>query len=232
MGNIAIIPARGGSKRIPRKNIKGFLGKPIIAYSIEAAIASDLFDEVMVSTDDAEIAEIAVKYGAKVPFMRSPINSDDFAGTAEVLVEVLNDYSKKNTLFEYACCIYPTAPLIKVKNIIDGLDLLLRNKFTSVFPVCAFSYPILRGLNRDNSGKTKMLWPANINKRSQDLELAYHDAGQFYWIDNSLFLKESKLFSSNSGTIVLNQTEVQDIDNENDWEISELKYKLLVKNGG
>lgn len=232
MGNIAIIPARGGSKRIPRKNIKDFLGKPIIAYSIEAAIASNLFDEIMVSTDDIEIAEIAIKYGAKVPFMRSQINSDDYAGTAEVLLEVIEAYSKKNMLFEYVCCIYPTAPLISVNSIIDGFDLLIVNKYNSVFPVCAFGYPILRGLERDGSGKTKMIWPEHLSKRSQDLAPAYHDAGQFYWVGADSLLSEKKLFTSNSATIVLDQSVVQDIDNETDWKMAGLKYNLLYTNEG
>jgi len=228
MKNLAIIPARGGSKRIPRKNIKDFLGKPIIAYSIQAAIDSKLFDEVMVSTDDAEIAEIAIQFGAKIPFMRSEKNSDDHATTSEVLIEVLEQYQLNNTHFDYACCIYPTAPLINPIKIREALEVMHGKDFDSVFPVTSFSYPILRSLKITNA-KVEMNWPDYLNTRSQDLPPAFHDAGQFYWINVERFIQTKNILNDNCGSIVLSDLEVQDIDNETDWKLAELKYSLLYK---
>ena len=225
MTKLAIIPARGGSKRIPRKNIRDFAGKPIIAYSIEIAFASGIFDEVMVSTDDTEIAEIAVRYGAKVPFFRSADNAGDLSTTANALKEVELDYQQKlNQQFDFICCIYPTAPFIKKQNLVDGFNLLIERTLDSVFPVVSFSYPIWRGLEILD-GKTKMIWPEYLNARSQDLKAVYHDAGQWYWY-NPLKLKES-LFSENTGSIILDDIQVQDIDTLSDWAIAEMKYKLL-----
>ena len=221
---IAIIPARGGSKRIPRKNIKDFLGKPIIAYSIEAAIQSKLFDEVMVSTDDNEIAEIAKKYGASVPFMRSVENSDDYATLADVLEEVITEYRKKEQLFEYACCILPTSPLLREKKLKEGFDLLITDKFDSVRPIVQFSYPIQRSLKYEN-GKVTFFYPENQLKRSQDLLPTYHDAGQFYW-----FYSDKGLVSENRGAILVADMEVQDIDTIKDWKIAELKYEYFKQN--
>jgi pseudaminic acid cytidylyltransferase len=226
MSNIAIIPARGGSKRIPRKNIKDFLGRPIIVYSIEAALKSQLFDEVMVSTDDDEIAKIAVKYGAKVPFLRSAETSTDFATTMEVIQEVVSEYKIQfGKVFDLVCCIYPTAPLIQMKHLKKGLDLLLEKDFGSVFPVVVFGYPVWRGVEITADGKTQMVWPEYINFRSQDLKKVYHDAGQWYWMRMNQSLKI--IFTQNSGSIVLSETEVQDIDNLIDWDLAEMKYKLL-----
>jgi N-acylneuraminate cytidylyltransferase len=230
MASVAIITARGGSKRIPRKNIKDFLGKPIIAYSIETALNSGLFDYVMVSTDDDEIAEVAKKYGAKVPFTRSKQTSDDFAGTADVVLEVLHDLRKIGKEFEYACCLYPTAPFISEQSLNESFDLLIEKKFDSVFPICQFSYPIQRALKKSDC-VINMIWPENLNKRSQDLTPSFHDAGQFYWTKVNSFLENNKLFTDNSGAIVLNELQVQDIDNETDWLIAELKYKLINNYG-
>src|ERR1019366_4135646 len=193
MRKIAIIPARGDSKRIPRKNIKDFLGKPIIAYSIETAIQSGLFDEVMVSTDDEEIAKIAVQYGATVPFMRSKKNADDYAGTSEVILEVLSNYEISNKSFDVICCIYPTAPLLKVKKFKDSYQMFINGGFDSFFCVIPFNYPIQRALVANNN-KIKMINPENYKYRSQDLEKTYHDAGQFYWLRSNKFLDEQKLF--------------------------------------
>jgi pseudaminic acid cytidylyltransferase len=226
--NIAIITARGGSKRIPGKNIRDFLGKPIIAYSIETALASGLFKDVMVSTDDDDIAAIAVEYGASVPFMRSQENSNDFAGTADVLIEVLEQKKEAGANYLNACCIYPTAPFINTRSLQKAYDLLMSNDYDTVFPVCNFSYPILRSLAMGQDGKVLMNWPENLNKRSQDLPLAYHDAGQFYWVHIPAFLNKRKLFTDNSGAVILNELEVQDIDNETDWAIAELKYSLVA----
>ncbi len=226
MANVAIITARGGSKRIPRKNIKAFLGKPIISYSIETALNSGLFDYVMVSTDDDEIAEVAKKYGAQVPFVRSQQTSDDYTGTADVVIEVLHDLKKIGKEFINACCIYPTAPFISKQTLNDSFSLLVNEKFDSVFPVCPFSYPIQRALEI-NESKTTMVWEENLTKRSQDLETRYHDAGQFYWLNIQSFLSAKKLFTQNTGSIVLDELQVQDIDNETDWKLAELKYNLL-----
>ncbi len=224
--NVAIITARGGSKRIPRKNIKPFLGKPIIAYSIETTLQSGLFKDVIVSTDDREIAEIAIKYGASVPFMRSNENSNDYAGTADVLLEVIEQLKQNGRTYDNICCIYPTAPFISTNSLTKAYALLKEKDYATVFPVCAFSYPILRSLRIDSDNKVKMNWPENLNKRSQDLETLYHDAGQFYWVDTNLFLKSKMLFTDHSGVIILNELEVQDIDNELDWKLAELKYQL------
>ncbi len=228
MANIAIITARGGSKRIPRKNIRNFLGRPIIAYSIQTALASRLFDEVMVSTDDREIADVAKQYGATVPFLRSYQTADDFAGTADVLLEVLQQLKETGKVYNHSCCIYPTAPFISVDVLQKGYSLLTAANYDTVLPVCAFNYPVLRSLVMDDTGKVVMQWPENMNKRSQDLPPCYHDAGQFYWINVPAFLAKQKLYTNNAGAIILSELQVQDIDNETDWKIAELKYSLLT----
>jgi pseudaminic acid cytidylyltransferase len=228
MSAIAIIPARGGSKRIPRKNVKHFLGKPIIAYSIEKALESGLFDVVMVSTDDEEIASISKDYGAIVPFFRSPKNSNDHATTADVICEVLQNYRDLGQLWQYACCIYPTAPLLKLKTIKDAFNNLKDNSFATVFPVVAYDYPIWRSLKFDReTGRVEMNWPENLNSRSQDLPGTVHDAGQFYWIDVVEFEKQPVLFGTRSGAVQLSELEVQDIDDEKNWRVAELKYSIL-----
>lgn len=225
MSRLAIIPARGGSKRIPRKNIKYFLGRPIIAYSIQMALNCGLFDEVMVSTDDLEIAAIAKHYGANVPFIRKEHNADDFATTIDVLKEVETEYQQQfGRSFESICCIYPTAPLINKLHLGNGLELLIQNNLDSVFPVVAFSYPIWRGLEIDK-GLTSMIWPEHAQSRSQDLKSAYHDAGQWYWYNPDRI--ERSLFTNHTASIILNEYEVQDIDTLSDWKLAELKYNLL-----
>lgn len=226
MGNLCIIPARGGSKRIPRKNIKDFLGKSIIAYSIEAAIDSGLFDEVMVSTDDKEIAEIAKSFGANIPFMRSEKNSDDFSGTFDVIDEVLSEYIKQGREYDYLCCLYPTAPFVSEKLLKNGFKLMKAHDYNTVFPVCSFSAPIQRAI-KWNGIKAVMFQPEYSNKRTQDLEPAYHDAGQFYWLNISRMMDEPQLFTSNSGVLILDASKVQDIDYPIDWKLAELKYKMI-----
>lgn len=226
MSNIAIITARGGSKRIPKKNIRDFCGKPIIAYSIEAALESNVFDEVMVSTDDEEIKNIALQYGAKVPFLRSEKTSNDYAATYEVLNEVLNEYKKMDKLFRYMCCIYPTAPFI-TSNILEmAMDLLVGEKLDSVLPMVQFSFPPQRGLVV-NDGKIAFKWSENALMRSQDLEPVYHDAGQFYCVNVERFVEKQSLIMPNSQGIMLEDLMVQDIDNESDWEMAEFKYRYL-----
>lgn len=224
--NLCIIPARGGSKRIPRKNIKDFLGKPIIAYSIEAALKSELFDEVMVSTDDEEIAEVAKHYGAKVPFMRSNKNADDFASTVDVLLEVLGEYKKLKFDCDNICCIYPTAPFISSKKLNEAFAILKNKNLDSVFPVVSFSYPIQRAL-KINDKKIAFFQPEFEESRSQDLEEAFHDAGQFYFFKGEALLKNKTIFSKNTGSIVIDELEAQDIDTLTDWKIAEIKYGLL-----
>lgn len=229
MSSIAIIPARGGSKRIPRKNIKPFMGNPIIAYSIKAALECNLFDEVMVSTDDDEIAQIAVNYGAKVPFFRSKETANDFATTADVLIEVLNTYKKEGKEFEYISCIYPTSPFVTPQKLKEAFDTLIQGNFYSVFPVLQYGYPIFRSLKMEQN-KISMNWPEYVNYRSQDLPLAFHDSGQFYIAVTQKFLDEKTMFTSNSGAIIVPETEAQDIDNEIDWKLAEIKFKMIQNN--
>jgi pseudaminic acid cytidylyltransferase len=229
MTRLAIIPARGGSKRIIGKNTKDFLGKPIIAYTVEVAVASRLFDEVMVSTDDNQIAEVAGKAGAKIPFRRSQKNSDDFATTAAVLTEVLGTYMKSGRAFDEACCLYATAPFISATRIKEGYDKLVSGHFDSVFPIVKFGYPIWRSLKQDGSGRISMFWEENRNKRSQDLPPAFHDAGQWYWFNVPRFLKKGALWTDNSFGLEVSELEVQDIDNEVDWKLAEMKYRLMMQ---
>lgn len=224
---LAIIPARGGSKRIPHKNIKLFLGRPIIAYSIETALGTGLFEEVMVSTDDTEIAEIARQEGASVPFLRSTENANDYATLADVLVEVVNVYKERGNEFDLICCLLPTAPLISSEDVRSAYDQLVMSTFDSICPVVVFSYPILRSLSIDEKGNLNMNWPEYRFSRSQDLRPAYHDSGTFYWIKASSLLKDKKLLSENGTAIVLDEFRVQDIDTDTDWALAEMKYKLL-----
>ena len=225
MRNLCIIPARGGSKRIPRKNIKDFLGKPIIAYSIEAAINSGSFDEVMVSTDDAEISEIALKYGAKIPFMRSADTANDFATTYEVIDEVLRNYINIGQSFDQACCIYPCAPFISTAKLKEAAEKL--HIFDAVFPIVQYGFPIQRALKKDKKDKISFLQPEFELSRSQDLNFSFHDAGQYYWFTTKSLLENKSMMSRNTGCVLLSEMEVQDIDNEMDWKLAELKYKLL-----
>lgn len=223
MRNLCIIPARGGSKRIPRKNIKSFLGKPIIAYSIETAIDTGLFDEVMVSTDDMEIAEVAKQYGAKVPFMRSAEASSDFASTVDVLKEVLAKYKELDREFDNFCCFYATAPLVQSKDVTSAFERLQQSDFTCVYPVVQFSYPIWRCLDIAEDGTMKRHWPEYENARSQDLPKEYHDTGTFYWYKT----KEWLTGNIKIGGIIVDETSIQDIDTETDWKLAEMKYKLI-----
>lgn len=221
MNNLCVIPARGGSKRIPRKNIKDFLGKPIIAYSIQAALSSGLFSEVMVSTDDNEIADIALKFGAKVPFIRSKDNSNDYATLADVIDEVKEQYMKIDRKFDNICCILPTAPLITIENLVKAFKLLANPNVDSVRPVVRFNYPIQRAVKLSDSGEVSMFYTEYLNARSQDLESGYHDAGQFYWMKSDVGLRGNKRYA-----FEIEDIQCQDIDNEADWEMAKLKYKI------
>ena len=225
--SIAIIPARGGSKRIPGKNIKSFAGRPIIAYSIAAARGAACFEQVMVSTDDAQIKSVAEGEGASVPFLRSSGNSNDFATIADVCLEVLREYEAQGQTFDLLCCILPTAPFVSSMRLIEGLELLCRSEAEAVVPVAAFSYPVQRALQIDESGALSMIWPENYDKRSQDLPASYHDAGQFYWIRTATLKSEKKFFAANSRALILAAAEVQDIDTAEDWQLAELKYDLI-----
>lgn len=229
MSSIAIITARGGSKRIPGKNKKSFLGKPILTYSIEAALKSGAFDEVMVSTDDEEIARIAKEAGANVPFYRSAETANDFATTAEVLTEVLEEYHKQGKDFDYLCCIYPTAPFITADKLKNAMELLKEPATDSVMPVVAFSFPPLRGMYI-REGKLGYCYPENALKRSQDLETMYHDCGQFYCVNTKRFMDTGKLVMENTKAIIVHEREVQDIDTPEDWMIAEMKYRLMTEN--
>lgn len=227
MSNICIIPARGGSKRIPRKNIKLFLGKPIISYSIKAAFESNLFDEIMVSTDDKEIAHVAKSYGASVPFLRTDKNSDDHATTFDVLEEVLDRYKRLNKSFTNACCLYSCAPFVN-KNILEkSYELLLKKKFDCVFPIVSFSYPVQRAFKIRSDKSVFFNNPKFSLKRSQDLEKMYHDSGQFYWFKCKEVLSKKELITINSGATIIDELECQDIDTISDWKLAELKYELL-----
>lgn len=232
MSNIAIITARGGSKRIPKKNIKDFCGKPIIVYSIDAALKSKLFDEVMVSTDDLEIAEVAKEYGANVPFMRSAKNSDDYATTADVLHEVLEEYKKLGRQFDCICCIYPTAPFVTAEKLKQAFEYLQEQDADALIPVVKFSYPPQRCFVITD-GFLQYKWSENVNARSQDLEPLYHDVGQFYFYREAPFVVSNKSqgggYSLRTIPMLMDETEVQDIDNLSDWELAELKYRILHK---
>lgn len=223
MKNLCIIPARGGSKRIPRKNVKLFLGKPMLAYSIETAKSTGLFAEVMVSTDDNEIAEVAKSYGAEVPFMRSADTSNDFATTADVLKEVILNYKKLGREFDSFCCFYATAPLVQSKDVVSAFERLQQSDFTCIYPVVQFSYPIWRCLDLAEDGTMKRHWPEFENSRSQDLPKVFHDTGTFYWYKTKDWLNGNMKI----GGIEVNETTIQDIDTETDWALAEMKYNLL-----
>lgn len=225
---VAIITARGGSKRIPRKNVKEFLGKPILLYSIEAALESGMFDEVMVSTEDAEIAQLAEKAGAKVPFFRSENTAGDYATTTDVIEEVLAAYKERGMEFEYACCIYPTAPFVTADCLCEAMTTLESSGADSLIPVVRFSFPPQRAVII-NDGKMQFKWPENMFARSQDLEPFYHDCGQFYCIKTESFLREKKLFMSDTLAYERPESEVQDIDTMEDWKLAELKYRMLMQ---
>jgi pseudaminic acid cytidylyltransferase len=224
--HIAIIPARGGSKRIPRKNIKEFCGKPMIAYAIEAAQKSKLFDRIIVSTDDEEIALIARSHGAEVPFLRPASLSDDYTGTTAVVAHALQMLTKKNIHPEFACCIYATVPFLTADSLIQGYEALLKSSAEFVFSVTTFPYPIFRALKRSDAG-VEMVWPEFSATRSQDLIETYHDAGQFYWGKSASWLEQKKIFAHYSTPVILPRHLVQDIDTPEDWIRAELMYKAL-----
>ncbi len=233
MNAVAVIPARGGSKRIPRKNIKNFCGQPMIAYSIQAAQKSGLFDRIIVSTDDEEIAEVSRQYGAEIPFLRPKELADDFTGTGKVIQHclkwLLDQEQGKN--IEYVCCIYATAPFMQVKYLQKGFELLKdRNTFYS-FSITSYAFPIQRSIRIRPEGGVEPIFPEYIPKRSQDLEEAYHDAGQFYWGHTASFVEGKPVFHPKSEPVILPRYLVQDIDTPEDWQQAEQMYRALLSNG-
>ena len=229
MSSISIITARGGSKRIPKKNIKEFCGKPIIAYSIEAALRSEVYSEVMVSTDSDEIAEIAIEYGAVVPFMRSEKTSSDFATTRDVLMEVLSEYKKRGKSFDDMTCIYPTAPFVTAEKLKQAVTIFHESNSSLLIPVVKFPYPPQRAYIIQDS-RLHFKWEEYRYTRSQDLEPFYHEAGQFYCYRINDYLDADGAIKKNIVPFILPESEVQDIDTEEDWKIAELKYKMMKEN--
>ncbi|MFJ7793551.1 pseudaminic acid cytidylyltransferase [Pseudomonas sp. NPDC096950] len=230
MNNVAIIPARGGSKRIPRKNLKPFDGVPMIARSIKTALDSGLFAQVVVSTDDEEIAELARHCGAQVPFMRPAALADDFTGTAAVIVHALQ--ALQGQAFDFACCIYATAPLLQPRFLQQGLSLLQQHPDKSfAFSVCDFGFPVQRALTLDEEGALTALYPEFRQTRSQDLPPAYQDAGQFYWGRTGAWLRGEVLYSTQSLPVILPRYLVQDIDTLEDWKRAEYLYAALKAGG-
>lgn len=225
--NIVIIPARGGSKRIPKKNIKDFLGKPIIAYSIEMAISCKLFSRVIVSTDDEEIKDVVLKYGAEVPFIRPKNIADDFTGTHEVVGHAIEYLENTGETMDYVCCIYPTAPLIQKDDLIKGFKLIQTNKWNSVMAATNFSYPIFRSFENLPNGGLKMIFPEHYNSRSQDLPEIYHDAGLFYWAKPEIWKKKPQGFNEKNSIVKLPNYRIQDIDTPDDWKKTEILYEII-----
>ncbi|MCM1025725.1 MAG: pseudaminic acid cytidylyltransferase [Roseburia sp.] len=226
MRSVAIITARGGSKRIPRKNVREFCGKPVMAYSVEAAVKSGLFDEIMISTDDGEIAEIGRQYGAKVPFYRSAETANDFATTSDVLLEVIGEYEKRGEHFDLGCCIYPTAPFVTAEKLKTAMERLIASDADTLIPVVAFSYPPQRGM-AIKEGRLVFEHPEYLDTRSQDLTPYYHDAGQFYCFRVEAYKRNRRLMRGSVLPMIVPEMEVQDIDSLTDWEIAEIKYRMM-----
>ncbi len=228
---VAIIPARGGSKRIRRKNIKQFAGKPIMGWVIDAARESGLFDRIVVSTDESEIADVAVKYGAEVPFLRPPELSDDHAGIIEVVQHAIGWMRKEDFPVEYVCCILATAPFLRADILSEAFAKLIESEASYAFSVSEYPFPIQRAIRIDSTGRVEALWPENITVRSQDLEEVYHDAGQFYWGTTGAFEQGEVIYSNCSIPIRLPRYLVQDIDTAEDWKLAELMFNAMRENG-
>lgn len=229
---LCVIPARGGSKRIPRKNIRLFAGRPIIAWSIQAALETGLFDRVMVSTDDEEIAEVAHAHGAEIPFLRPRGLADDHTGTNAVTQQAIRWHGERGISVEYACCLYATAPFVQTDDLREGHDRLVDSGKSFVFSVTSFPFPIQRALRLNLRGEVEAMYPEYRATRSQDLEPAWHDAGQFYWGRAAAFLNDEILFSPASLPLILPRHRVQDIDSEEDWLRAELMFAALRASGG
>lgn len=227
--NLCVIPARGGSKRIPNKNIKTFCGKPIIAWSIQVALASKCFDKVIVSTDNKKIGNLAKNYGADVPFVRPKKLSDDYAGTNPVISHAIKWVTKNYEKPLYVCCIYATAPFIRLKDLKDGLKILKKSGHEFVFPVTNYAYPIQRSFKFKNNKKLEMFYPKYFNSRSQDLEEAFHDAGQFYWGSTDAWLDNKSIISGKASPILIPRNRALDIDTLEDWQIAERMFEVINK---
>ena len=228
---IAVIPARGGSKRIPRKNSKPFCGKPMIAWSIEAARASGLFDHIVVSTDDPEIAEVAKAHGAEVPFMRPAALSDDHTGTSPVVAHAIEWYRANGLVPDPVCCIYATAPFVTAADLQRGLKTLTDTGSDFAFSISSYAFPIQRAIKLNLEGRVEMFQPENFNTRSQDLEEAYHDAGQFYWGRAAAWLSGKIIFGSHAAAVRLPRYRVQDIDTAEDWTRAEYLFRAITESG-
>lgn len=231
-GVVAIIPARGGSKRIPGKNIKLFCGKPMIAYSIEAAKQSGLFERIICTTDSSEIACVARESGAEVPFERPADLSSDYAGTDTVLIHALNWLADQGQPANFACCIYATAPFIQVAHLQRGLNVLCEQQGACAFPVTTYPYTIFRSLKKNDQGRVEWIWPENRDKRSQDFQEAFHDAGQFYWVDVTKCMQAGKIPDDDAIPLIIPRHLVQDIDTEEDWDMAERLYRNLAQHSG
>ena len=230
MSSICIITARGGSKRIPRKNVREFCGKPMLAYSVDAALQSGIFDDVMVSTDDEEIAEVAKSYGAEVPFMRSAAMSNDYATTVDVLSEVLSEYEKRGAEFDTMCCLYPTAPFVRASELKEAAA-IIRAGATSVIPVTSFDFPPLRGFRVGGDGSLEYAFPEYARVRSQDLPEMVHDCGRFYFAKTSSFRERRSFITDKTRLLRIPRKLVQDIDTPEDWEMAEQKYQAMTREG-
>lgn len=228
---VCVIPARGGSKRIPRKNTKLFAGKPIIEYSIEAALNSECFDKVIVSTDDKEIANISTAAGADVPFERPAKLADDFSGTSAVVAHAIEWFRENVKAPEYVCCLYATAPFVRAEDIKSGQLVLHETESDFAFSVTSYSFPIQRAVRITENNRVEMFSPEHLKSRSQDLEEAYHDAGQFYWGKASAWMSERPIFSHEASPVIIPRYRVQDIDTAEDWQRAELMYKVLELEG-
>lgn len=226
--NLCVIPARGGSKRIPRKNIRDFCGKPIIAWSIEAAIKSECFDRIIVSTDDEEIASVAERYGAEVPFMRPVQIADDYTGTTAVIAHAIEWQNSHGEAADKVCCLYATAPFVQATDLQMGFDTLESNGVEYAFSVTSYAFPIQRAIRITHNQKVEMFQPEHFNTRSQDLEDAWHDAGQFYWGRASAWREKKPIFSKDSSPVFIPRHRAQDIDTPQDWETAVALFKLAL----
>lgn len=229
--NIGIIPARGGSKRIPRKNVKPFAGKPMVAWVIETALQSALFDRLIVSTDDQDIADVAAEHGAEVPFMRPAELSDDHTGIIEVVQHAIAWLTNEGAKIENVCCMLATAPFLQADVLEQGLTQLVDSNASYAFSVTAYPFPIQRAVRINSEGRVEAIWPENTPKRSQDLEEAFHDAGQFYWGTRRAFEQGEAIFSSGSVPVRLPRYMVQDIDTPEDWKLAELMFNAMREAG-
>jgi pseudaminic acid cytidylyltransferase len=230
MTSVAIIPARGGSKRIPRKNLRNLGGKPAIAYPIELAIKSNIFERVIVTTDDSEIAEVSLQFGAEVPFIRGPELSDDFAITVDVISDAVRRLQHIGNTFEYVCCLYPVTPLLKPHRVIQSLEILQEGNWDYVFPAIEFPSPIERGFRKSESGLIDFRFPEFAHSRTQDIGRTFHDAGQFYYGRTDAWLSKKSVLNGNSTFIELDKNETVDIDDLEDWAFVEQLFSLNSRN--